>query len=74
MKQNDTTYQPEWIKEKDACEWLGVKRLTLIRWRTSHKLAFTNVNGRTVMYDKRQINELLNNNSTYKFEGKKLVA
>jgi predicted site-specific integrase-resolvase len=74
MQQHDTTYKPEWIKEEDACAWLGVTRVTLIRWRTSQKLAYTNINGRTVMYDKRQINALLNNNSTYKFEGKKLVV
>jgi len=68
------TYSPEWISEADACKWLGVDRTTLFKWRKEKGLAWTNINHRTVMYDKKQINEILNSNSTYKIEGKKLAV
>lgn len=69
------TYQPEWINEQDACSWLGVDKSTLYRWRAQHGLAYTNINGRTVCYDRKQITELLNKNSTYAITGnKKLTA
>jgi predicted site-specific integrase-resolvase len=68
MRQKEA-YQPDWINEQDACAWLGVRRITLIRWRSSLGLAFTNINGRTVMYDRKQINKILNERSTYQFDG-----
>lgn len=68
------TYTPEWISEEDTAKWLGVTKNTLFKWRTSKGLAWTNINGKTVMYDRRQIETLLNENSTYKIEGKKLTA
>lgn len=67
-------YIPDWRNETEICEWLGVDKSTLYRWRDKHRLAYTNINSRTVMYDKKQITELLNQNSTYKLEGKKLTA
>jgi predicted site-specific integrase-resolvase len=68
MQQQIATYKPEWIKEADACTWLGVNRNTLIRWRSTLGLAFTNINGKTVMYDRKQIEKILNENSTYAFD------
>lgn len=67
-------YQPDWISEEDTAKWLGVVKTTLFRWRTSLGLAWTNINGKTVMYDRKQINAILNNNSTYKFQGIKLSS
>jgi len=68
-------YKPEWINSKDAAKWLGVDPTTLFKWRSSHGLAWTQINGRTVMYDKKQLNEILNKNSTYSVLGeKKLTA
>lgn len=66
-------YQPEWISEEDATKWLGVHKSTLHRWRQQLGLAFTAINGKTVMYDRRQINKILNENSTYKYQGQKLI-
>lgn len=67
-------YIPDWRNEDEIAEWLGVDTSTLYRWRTQHSLAYTNINGRTVMYDKKQITEMLNKNSTYKLQGKLLTA
>lgn len=72
MKQ-DELYEPDWRSEQEICEWLGVSSTTLFRWRSSLKLAWTNINNRTVCYDKNQIVKILNSNSTYKYEGKKLA-
>lgn len=69
------TYTPEWISEEDAAKWLGVKKNTLYTWRQKGELAWTNIHGKTVCYDKRQINDILNKNSTYAITGdKKLTA
>lgn len=68
------TYTPDWQNEDKIAEWLGVDTSTLFRWRTTKGLAYTNINGRAVCYDRKQITELLNKNSTYKLEGKKLTA
>lgn len=57
--------EPEWVSEEDVAKWLGVTSTTLYRWRSSLSLDYTNINGKTVMYDKKQINEILYNNSTY---------
>lgn len=59
------TYQPQWISEKQACEWLDVTRNTLYKWRTEKGLNWTNLNNRHVMYDRKQIEKLLFDNSTY---------
>jgi hypothetical protein len=69
-------YTPEWISEEEALRWLGVDRITLFRYRKSLGLAFSYLNGtRTLMYDRKQINEILNSNSTYSVVGdKKLTA
>lgn len=68
-------YKPEWISAKDVATWLGVHEITLFKWRTTYGLAWTNINNRTVMYDRKQINELLNKNSTYAvLNEKKLTA
>ena len=63
-------YQPEWINVDEACKWLGVDRSTLFRWRTEKGLAWTNINKRAIMYDKRQIEKMLFENSTYSVEQK----
>ena len=68
-------YKPEWISAADAAKWLGVEENTLYKWRTTKGLAWTNIDGKTVCYDKKQINELLNANSTYSvLNEKKLTA
>jgi hypothetical protein len=74
MSQPIATYKPEWINEEDAARWLGVHRNTLIKWRTSLGLAFTKINGKTVMYDKKQIETILNRNSTYAFQNNVKLA
>lgn len=66
-----STYQPEWISADAAANWLGVKKNTLFKWRTSKQLAWTTF-GRTPMYDKKQLNKILNEGSTYKMQGLKL--
>lgn len=53
---------PEWIPVAEVCRWLRVDRATLYRWRTSKGLAWTNINNRHVMYDKKQIQRLLYEN------------
>lgn len=74
--QPDQTYQPEWTSEEDICKWLGIDKSTLYRHRISLCLAYTYLNGtRGLMYDKKQIKEVLNKNSTYAiFSDKKLTA
>lgn len=69
------TYTPEWTSADDVANWLGVQVRTLKKWRASKGLAWTNLDGKTVMYDKKQIAEMLNKNSTYAVIGdKKLTA
>lgn len=70
----DVFYQPDWINAKHAAAWLGVSEITLWKWRGSLGLHWTNINGKTVMYDKKQIEQLLNNNSTYASVQKKQLA
>lgn len=66
MKKNSETRRPDWISAEDACKWLGVDYTTLFKWRTSKGLHWTTMGGgKTVMYDRNQINEILYNNSTY---------
>lgn len=60
---------PEWITEKEACEWLRVNKSTLYRWRTEKGLAWTSINNRHIMYDRKQIEKMLYENSTYQFAG-----
>lgn len=73
--QEPSTYTPEWIKESDVCHWLGVDKSTLYRWRQQFGLAYSAINGRNIMYDKKQIIQILNTNSTYAYSGdKKLTA
>lgn len=76
MSKSTETYSPEWISAEDAARWLGVEVNTLILWRDTKGLAWTNMGGgKTPMYDRRQINEILNRNSTYAITGnKKLTA
>lgn len=68
------TYQPEWINEADLRKWLGIGKTTLYNWRKTMGIAWTNINGKTVMYDKKQIEKLLFENSTYAFQGLKQTA
>lgn len=68
---NQETYQPHWISAEDAARWLGVEVNTLIKWRTTKGLAWTSLGGRTVMYDRKQIESMLNQNSTYAVTGEK---
>lgn len=65
------SYQPQWISEEDTAKWLGVSKTTLFRWRSSKGLAWTNINGKTPMYDRLQIEKLLFDNSTYSVGQKK---
>lgn len=75
MSKNTETYTPDWISAEDAAKWLGVDIVTLWRWRSKYNLAYTKVGKRTLMYDRRQINQILNSNSTYAVIGdKKLTA
>jgi hypothetical protein len=74
MKDSSEKYQPEWINAADAAAWLGIEENTLFKWRTRLALHWTNINGKTIMYDKRQINQLLNQNSTYAALIKKQLA
>lgn len=76
MSKATETYSPEWISSEDAAKWLGVEVNTLILWRKTKGLAWTTMGGgKTVMYDRKQITELLNKNSTYAITGnKKLTA
>lgn len=67
-------YEPDWISEADAMQWIGVSKVTLFRWRTTLGLHWTNLNGKNPMYDRRQLKEILNKNSTYAFSGQKLSA
>lgn len=68
-------YSPDWRNEDEIAQWLGVHTSTLYTWRTTKGLAWTSINNRTVCYDKKQITELLNKNSTYAITGdKKLTA
>lgn len=69
-----TEYQPDWRSAEDIAAWLGIEVNTLIKWRTTKGLAWTNLSGKTVMYDKKQITELLNKNSTYAVVGDKKLA
>ncbi len=73
-KNNKDGYQPEWISAIEAARWLDVDMVTLFRWRQKLGLNWTNINGKTVMYDKRQINEILNQNSTYRFQNIRLLS
>lgn len=68
-------YKPEWENSEKIAEWLGVDPTTLYKWRTTYGLAWTHINNRTVCYDRKQITEILNKNSTYSVLGeKKLTA
>jgi hypothetical protein len=68
-KKTKPPYEPEWINEAEVEAWLGVTKMTLWRWRNAKGLAWTNVNGRSIMYDKKQIIRMLNAESTYRFMG-----
>lgn len=76
MSKSTENYTPEWISEEDAAKWLGVDKVTLFRYRKTLDLAYSYMKGtRVPMYDKKQINEILNRNSTYAVIGhKKLTA
>lgn len=65
------THTPEWISEEETAKWLGVTKNTLFKWRSSKGLAWTNINGKTIMYDRRQIEAMLYDNSTYSVGQKK---
>lgn len=69
-----TEYKPDWRSAAEIAEWLGVEVNTLILWRTTKGLAWTNLSGKTVMYDKKQITELLNKNSSYAVLGEKKLS
>lgn len=68
------TYIPDWRSEQEMIAWLGVDKSTLNRYRSKLGLAYTylNVEGqRTLMYDRKQINLVLNKNSSYAVLGEK---
>lgn len=71
----DQSYQPDWRSAAEIAEWLDIKPNTLILWRQTKGLAWTTMGGgRTIMYDKRQIEEILNQNSTYAITGEKQLT
>lgn len=72
--QNGKPYQPDWITEKDVRDWLKISRTTLWKWKKEGRVAYTKVAGGKTMYDRKQINEMLNENSTYKYLGLKLTT
>lgn len=71
---NQEKYAPQWISAEDAARWLGVEVNTLIKWRSTKGLAWTSLGGRTIMYDRKQIESMLNENSTYAVTGEKQLA
>jgi hypothetical protein len=60
---------PEWISEADVVNWLKVSKTTLSNTREKIGLAWTTFNGKTVMYDKKQIDSILFKLSTYSTTG-----
>lgn len=62
-------YQPVWASEHDVCQWLGITKQSLVHCRIQYDLAFTTFGGLAVMYDIRQINGILNENSSYQASG-----
>lgn len=68
-------YQPDWQSEETICKWLGVTANTLYKWRSSKGLAWTTMGGgKTILYDRKQITEMLNQNSTYAIIGDKQLT
>lgn len=68
-------YQPDWRSAEEIAEWLGIHPNTLILWRTTKGLAWTNMGaGKVPMYDKKQITAILNQNSTYAIIGDKQLT
>ena len=47
----------DWLDVKGVCEWLGISRATLYKWRKLG-LPFSNVEGMNV-YNKEQVNQWL---------------
>jgi len=74
LKTQEPYYSPEWRSAEEIANWLGVNVNTLFKWRTTKGLAWTNLDGKTVCYDKRQINKMLNDNSTYAIIGDKKLS
>lgn len=74
MSKTTETYSPDWRSAEEIAGWLGVEVNTLIKWRSTKGLAWTNLNGKTVMYDRKQLMDMLNNNSSYAIIGDKKLA
>lgn len=56
-KQQEVSYGKEWLKQKEACEWLNISYGTLQVWR-SKGLKIASVEGITLI-SKKEINRFL---------------
>lgn len=56
-KEQDITYGKDWLKQKEACEWLNISYGTLQLWR-SKGLKIATVEGITLI-SKKEINRFL---------------
>lgn len=59
-KQQEASYGKEWLKQKEACEWLNISYGTLQLWR-SKGLQVATVEGITLI-SKTEINRFLKEN------------
>lgn len=59
-KQQEASYGKEWLKQKEACEWLNISYGTLQLWR-SKGLKIATVEGITLI-SKTEINRFLKEN------------
>lgn len=59
-KQQEVSYGKEWLKQKEACEWLNISYGTLQLWR-SKGLQVATVEGITLI-SKEEINRFLKEN------------
>ena len=60
----EKNYQPDWIAEADAVDWLKVHRSTLFRLRQDGKLNFSEFK-KTIFYDRNELRAYINSASTY---------
>jgi predicted site-specific integrase-resolvase len=56
---------PNWIKESEAAQMIGISPETLRRYTKAGKLdiSYTSVRGRNFQYDQNDIEKLLNKNA-----------
>ena len=63
--------ESKWIKEKVACEWLGVSPAYLYNLRAAGKINYSYMQGqRGLMYDQKSIEKLLQTNSLEEIQKK----